>query len=159
MTRGPAREKKPLGLVVDSGAVAPPPELRGPVSELVRQVVVELVREQLNGNRAASLGSSAEPAVSGPENAQQRRLRPGPKPKPARPSGAAIAAERRSQPASTRPAAALAAAAGVPSSVSTTGARRSPRLRSLTRLAQRRKGASPSAASPPTATGTSAVEH
>ena len=58
-------------------------ELRGPVSALVRQVVVELVREQLNGNGAASLGSSAEPAVSGPENAQQPRRRPGPIPKPA----------------------------------------------------------------------------
>jgi hypothetical protein len=45
-------------------------ELRGPVSELVRQVVVELVREQLNG--------AAETAVSGPENTQEPRLRPGP---------------------------------------------------------------------------------
>jgi hypothetical protein len=43
-------------------------ELRGPVSELVRQVVVELVREQLNGH----LGSAAVPA-----------RRPGPTPKPA----------------------------------------------------------------------------
>jgi hypothetical protein len=76
------------GRVVDSGAVAAPAELeqiirdelRQPVSELVRQVVVELVREQLNGNGAASLGSSA---VSGPENAQQPRRRPGPIPKPA----------------------------------------------------------------------------
>ena len=58
-------------------------ELRGPVSELVRQVVVELVREQLNGNGAASLESSADPAVSGPENDQEQRRRPGPIPKPA----------------------------------------------------------------------------
>jgi hypothetical protein len=50
-------------------------ELRGPVSELVRQVVVELVHEQLNG--------AAETAVDGPANAQEPRLRPGPKPKPA----------------------------------------------------------------------------
>jgi hypothetical protein len=50
-------------------------ELRGPVSELVRRVVVELVREQLNG--------AAEAAVSGPENAQESRRRPGPTPKPA----------------------------------------------------------------------------
>jgi hypothetical protein len=50
-------------------------ELRGPVSELVRQVVVELVHEQLNG--------AAETAVSGPENAQEPRLRPKPKPAPA----------------------------------------------------------------------------
>jgi hypothetical protein len=56
-------------------------ELRGPVSELVRQVVVELVREQLNG-AAPSLGLPRKP-VSGPENAQEPRLRPGPKPKPA----------------------------------------------------------------------------
>jgi hypothetical protein len=43
-------------------------ELRGPVSELVRQVVVELVREQLNGD----LRAAAETAVSGdPENAQE----------------------------------------------------------------------------------------
>jgi hypothetical protein len=54
-------------------------ELRQPVSELVRQVVVELVREQLNGT--ASLGPAAEPAVSGPENAQEARRRPGPTPK------------------------------------------------------------------------------
>jgi hypothetical protein len=52
-------------------------ELRGPVSELVRQVVVELVREQLNGSGP---GPSAQTAVSGPENAQEPRLRPGPKP-------------------------------------------------------------------------------
>jgi hypothetical protein len=57
-------------------------ELRGPVSELVRQVVVELVREQLNGH-ASSLGPPVETTVSGPENAQEPRLRPGPKPKPA----------------------------------------------------------------------------
>jgi hypothetical protein len=57
-------------------------ELRGPVSELVRQVVLELVREQLNG-AAPSLGLTAETTVSGPENAQEPRLRPGPKPKPA----------------------------------------------------------------------------
>jgi hypothetical protein len=56
-------------------------ELRAPVSELVRQVVVELVREQLNGSAAASLGSSAEPAVSGPENVQGAPRRPGPTPK------------------------------------------------------------------------------
>jgi hypothetical protein len=37
-------------------------ELRGPVSELVRQVVVELVREQLNGD----LQAAAEKAVSSP---------------------------------------------------------------------------------------------
>jgi hypothetical protein len=57
-------------------------ELRGPVSELVRRVVLELVREQLNG-AASSLGLTAETAVSGPENAQEPRLRPGPKPKSA----------------------------------------------------------------------------
>jgi hypothetical protein len=50
-------------------------ELRGPVSELVRQIVVELVREQLNGSGP---GPSAQTAV---ENAQEPRLRPGPKPK------------------------------------------------------------------------------
>jgi hypothetical protein len=55
-------------------------ELRGPVSELVRQVVVELVREQLNGSGP---GPSAQTAVSGPENAEEPRLRPGPKRKPA----------------------------------------------------------------------------
>jgi hypothetical protein len=53
-------------------------ELRGPVSELVRPVVVELVREQLNG--------AAEPAVSGPENAQEPRRRPGLTPNPAPPA-------------------------------------------------------------------------
>jgi hypothetical protein len=53
-------------------------ELRGPVSELVRQVVVELVREQLNG-----ASPSAEAAVDGPENAQEPRRRSGPIPKPA----------------------------------------------------------------------------
>jgi hypothetical protein len=52
-------------------------ELRGPVSELVRCVVVELVHEQLNGSGP---GPSAQTAVSGPENAQEPRLRPGPKP-------------------------------------------------------------------------------
>jgi hypothetical protein len=57
-------------------------ELRGPVSELVRRVVVELVREQLNG-AAPSLGPAAETAVSGPENGQEPRRRPGPTPKPA----------------------------------------------------------------------------
>jgi hypothetical protein len=46
-------------------------ELRQPVAELVRQVVRELVHEQLNG--------AAESAVSGPENGQEPRLRPGPK--------------------------------------------------------------------------------
>jgi hypothetical protein len=51
-------------------------ELRGPVSELVRRVVVELVHEQLNGSGP---GSSAQIAVSGPENAQEPRLRPSPK--------------------------------------------------------------------------------
>jgi hypothetical protein len=50
-------------------------ELRGPVTELVRRVVVELVREQLNG--------AAATAVSGPENGQEPRRRPGPIPKPA----------------------------------------------------------------------------
>jgi hypothetical protein len=50
-------------------------ELRGPVSELVRRVVVELVHEQLNGSGP---GPSAQTAVSGPE---EPRLRPGPKPK------------------------------------------------------------------------------
>ena len=54
-------------------------ELRGPVSELVRRVVVELVREQLNGDRPAAAGA----AVSGPENAQEPRRRPGPTLKPA----------------------------------------------------------------------------
>jgi hypothetical protein len=58
-------------------------ELRGPVSELVRQVVVELVREQLNGSAAASFRSPADAAVSGPENAQGAPRRPGPTPKPA----------------------------------------------------------------------------
>jgi hypothetical protein len=57
-------------------------ELRGPVSELVERVARELVRKRLNG-AASSLGPSAETAVSGPENAQEPRLRPGPKPKPA----------------------------------------------------------------------------
>jgi hypothetical protein len=52
-------------------------ELRGPVSELIRQIVVELVREQLNGSGP---GPSAQTAV---ENAQEPRLRPGPIPKPA----------------------------------------------------------------------------
>jgi hypothetical protein len=52
-------------------------ELRGPVSELVQRVVVELVREQLNGN-ALSLGSA-----TGSENAQEAHRRPGPTPKPA----------------------------------------------------------------------------
>jgi hypothetical protein len=52
-------------------------ELRGPVSELVRQIVVELVREQLNGSGP---GPSAQTAV---ETAQEPRLRPGPIPKPA----------------------------------------------------------------------------
>jgi hypothetical protein len=37
-------------------------ELRGPVTELVRRVVVELVREQLNGD----LQAAAEKAVSSP---------------------------------------------------------------------------------------------
>jgi hypothetical protein len=50
-------------------------ELRGPVSELVRRVVLELVREQLNGSDP---GPSAQTAV---EIAQEPRLRPGPKPK------------------------------------------------------------------------------
>jgi hypothetical protein len=53
-------------------------ELRGPVSELVRKVVVELVREQLNGS-----SPGPEIPVSGPENAQEPRRRPGPNPKPA----------------------------------------------------------------------------
>jgi hypothetical protein len=57
-------------------------ELRGPVSELVRRVVVELVREQLNG-ATPSLGPTAETAVSGPENGQELRRRPGLTPKPA----------------------------------------------------------------------------
>jgi hypothetical protein len=47
-------------------------ELRGPVSDLVRQVVVELVRKQLNG-----AGPAPEITVSGPANAQEPRLRPG----------------------------------------------------------------------------------
>jgi hypothetical protein len=51
-------------------------ELRAPVSELVRQVVVELVREQLNG-AAAGLGPPTETAVDGPENAQEARNGPG----------------------------------------------------------------------------------
>jgi hypothetical protein len=54
-------------------------ELRGPVSELVRRVVVELVREQLNG-AVPILGLTAKTAVSGPE---KPRRRPGPTPKPA----------------------------------------------------------------------------
>jgi hypothetical protein len=49
-------------------------ELRGPVSALVRQVVVELVHEQLNGH-APSLRSPAETAVP--------TRRPAPIPKPA----------------------------------------------------------------------------
>jgi hypothetical protein len=53
-------------------------ELRGPVSELVRRVVLELVREQLNGSGPEPF---AQTAVSGPENAQKPHLRPGPKPK------------------------------------------------------------------------------
>ena len=57
-------------------------ELRGPVAELVRQVVVELVHEQLNGS-ALRLGLTAETAVSGPENGQEPRRRPGPTPKSA----------------------------------------------------------------------------
>ena len=48
-------------------------ELRVPVSELVRRVVVELVREQLNGDRLAK----AQSAVSGPENAQTETNGPG----------------------------------------------------------------------------------
>jgi hypothetical protein len=52
-------------------------ELRGPVSELVRRVVVELVHEQLNGDLQAVA------AASNPGNAQEPRLRPGPKPRPA----------------------------------------------------------------------------
>jgi hypothetical protein len=55
-------------------------ELRGPVSELVEQVVRELVRERLNGSGP---GPSAQTAVNGPENGQGPRLRSGPKPKPA----------------------------------------------------------------------------
>jgi hypothetical protein len=53
-------------------------ELRGPVSELVRKVGVELVREQLNGS-----SPGPEIPVSGPENARAPRRRPGPSPKPA----------------------------------------------------------------------------
>lgn len=49
-------------------------ELRGPVSELVRQVVIELVREQLNGDR---------PAAATPASTQEPRRRSGPTPKPA----------------------------------------------------------------------------
>lgn len=41
-------------------------ELRGPITELVRRVVVELVHEQLNGD----LPAAAETAVGGPENAE-----------------------------------------------------------------------------------------
>ena len=48
-------------------------ELRVPVSELVRRVVVELVREQLNGDRLAK----AQSAVSAPENAQTETNGPG----------------------------------------------------------------------------------
>jgi hypothetical protein len=65
------------GCAVDSELVAAPAEvdlqalvrdeLRGPITELVRQVVVELIREQLNGD----LQAAAEAAVSGPENAQE----------------------------------------------------------------------------------------
>ena len=55
-------------------------ELRQPVAALVRQVVVELVHEQLNGSGPKP---SAQTAVSGPENAQEPRLRPGPKPRSA----------------------------------------------------------------------------
>ena len=80
--RVPSRTLRPVAATVE------PPleqlvrdELRGPVTELVRQVVVELVHEQLNG-AAPSPGLTTETAVSGPENAQETRLRPGPKPKP-----------------------------------------------------------------------------
>jgi hypothetical protein len=67
--------------VVDSEAVAAPPqtlealvrdELHGPVSELVRQVVVELVREQLNG--------AAQVHVEPPGSPSQRPNGPGPAP-------------------------------------------------------------------------------
>jgi hypothetical protein len=50
-------------------------ELRQPIEQLVRQVVVELVREQLNG-AAPGLGPPTETAVDGPENAQQARNGP-----------------------------------------------------------------------------------
>jgi hypothetical protein len=43
-------------------------ELRGPVSELVRHVILELVREQLNG--------AAETAVSGPDTPRSRAYAP-----------------------------------------------------------------------------------
>jgi hypothetical protein len=51
-------------------------ELRGPVSELVRQVVVELVREQLNGD----LQAAAEKAVSSPGERPTGDERPRPDP-------------------------------------------------------------------------------
>jgi hypothetical protein len=110
----------------------------GPVSELVRQVVVELVREQLNG-AAPGLGPSTDTAVSGPENAQERRRRPGPRPKPA-------PAERRcNRCGETKPAGEYAkgrgpaAAAGAPSSASMTGAQRSPTTRTRTQSGLTRK--------------------
>jgi hypothetical protein len=50
-------------------------ELRAPVSELVRQVVIELVREQLNG--------AAEVHVDAVQSPPKPATRPGPTPKPA----------------------------------------------------------------------------
>jgi hypothetical protein len=56
-------------------------ELRGPISEVVRRVVVELVREQLNGDLVV-----AESTAGAPKNAQEPRRRSGPTtPKPAPP--------------------------------------------------------------------------
>jgi hypothetical protein len=107
-------------------------ELRGPVSEFVRRVVVEVVREELNG--------AAEAAVSGPENAQEPRPRPGSKPKPA-PAELALQSlwrdetGRRVRGAAAGP----AAVAGVPSNATTTGALRSPMTRSLTRSGPTRR--------------------
>jgi hypothetical protein len=61
-------------------------ELRGPVSELVRQVVVELVREQLNG--------AAETAVGVPRMRRSRAYAPALSRSQRSPSGAVTAAKR-----------------------------------------------------------------
>jgi hypothetical protein len=74
---------------------APLVELLEEVRPLARQLAVVLVRQELdglatslNGAGPSGLGPTAETAVSGPENTQEPRLRPGPKPKP-------VPAERR----------------------------------------------------------------
>jgi hypothetical protein len=69
---------------------APLVELLEEVRPLARQLAVVLVRQELaglatslNGAATSSPVLATETAVSGPENAQEPRLRPGPKPKPA----------------------------------------------------------------------------